>query len=181
MSVHVKKAEPGGDEGRPQAKTAGHSSWLDEHTPPGAQNGEIAAELASRLHAWARQGQHGRVGLNSGFVLRRDPDRVRGPDIWFVQRERVPKEGVPQGFWEIAPDLAVEVVAPTATVDEIKERLEDYFAAGTRLVWLVYPRFRQVEAYSPEGSMKTFREGDTLEAPLVLPGFGCRVAELFSA
>lgn len=178
MSVHVKKAEPGGDEGRPQKSP--HTAWLDERVPSSGRNGEIAAELASRLHTWAKQGQHGRVGLGSGFVLRRDPDRVRGPDIWFVQRERVPKEGVPQGFWEIAPDLAVEVVAPSATVEEIKERLEDYFAAGTRLVWLIYPRFHQVEAHMPDGLMKTYREGDTLEAPQVLHGFSCKVAELFS-
>lgn len=178
MSVHVKKAEPGGDEGRPQKSP--HTPWLDERVPPGARNGEIAAELASRLHTWAKQGQHGRVGLGSGFVLRRDPDRVRGPDIWFVQRERVPKEGVPQGFWETAPDLAVEVVAPSATVEEVKERLEDYFAAGTRLVWLIYPRFHQVEAHMPDGLMKTYRNGDTLEAPQVLHGFNCKVAELFS-
>lgn len=152
---------------------------LVEITPLGAAHGEIAAELASRLRVWAKGGTHGKVGLRSGFVLRRDPHRVRGPDIWFVSRDRVPRSGVPQGFWEIAPDLAVEAIALGDTVETVKERLEDYFEAGTRMVWLVYPRFKQVEAHLPDGTMRTFKETDILEAPHLLPGFSCRVADLF--
>lgn len=152
---------------------------LVEITPLGAAHGEIAAELASRLRVWAKGGTHGRVGLRSGFVLRRDPDRVRGPDIWFVSRDRVPRSGVPQGFWEIAPDLAVEIIALGDTVEGVKERLEDYFGGGTRMVWLVYPRFKQVEAHLPNGTMRTFKEVDILESPHLMPGFNCKVADLF--
>lgn len=53
----------------------------------------------------ARDGRGG-----GGFVLRRDPDRVRSPDVWFLSHERL-KEVAREGFYEGAPGLAVEVVS----------------------------------------------------------------------
>ena len=152
---------------------------LRETMPPGGIHGAIAVALAGALRAWARPGGSGYVGVEAGFVLARDPDRVRGPDVSFVRRDRIPAGGVPEGFWEIAPDLAVEVVSPTETADELRAKVRDFLAAGSSLVWVVYPRTREVIAHRPDGSARTLTSGEPLEAPDVLPGFSCPIAELF--
>lgn len=84
----------------------------------------------------------------------------------------------PRTLYETYPDFVAEVISSSDTSKEAKENLEDYFGAGTSLIWLIFPDFKQVEAHTPEGIMRIFRENDVLQAKL-LPGFACRVGELF--
>jgi Uma2 family endonuclease len=151
-----------------------------EHMPPGGQHGAIAVALAMLLRLWMRSTPGGYVGVEAGYILARGPDTVRGADVSYVRAERIPAAGVPEGFWDIAPDLAVEVVSPSETADEVREKVRDFLAAGTPLVWTVHPRTREVIAHTPDGIARTFAEGDTLAFPDVLPGFSCMVAELFA-
>ncbi len=150
-----------------------------ETMPPGGRHGVIALELSARLREWARSGPGGIIGVESRFVLRRNPDTVRGPDVFYVRAERVPSTGIPEAFWEIAPDLAVEVMSPSESAEEVREKVRDYLAAGTPLVWVVYPRTREVVVHTPDGLARTYGSGDTLERFDILPGFECVVAELF--
>lgn len=150
-----------------------------ETMPPGGLHGTVASEIAFRLHTWAKGGPKGHVGVESGFLLARNPDTVRGPDVYYVGPERAPNTGVPEAFWDIAPDLAVEVVSPGDGADEVRQKVRDYLAAGTRLVWLVYPRTREVVVHTPDGLSRAYGEGDTLEAFDALPGFACAVTQLF--
>jgi Uma2 family endonuclease len=152
-----------------------------ETVRPGGIHGAIAAAITALLWVWARQAGLGHVGQEAGFILRRNPDRVRGPDVYFVRKDRIPPEGIPEKFWEIAPDLAVEVISPSDTAEVVKGKLEDYFLAGTSLVWLVYPKYKQVEAHTPGGVTRVFREGEVLEAPELLTGFSCKVKDLFGS
>ncbi|HYN88722.1 MAG TPA: Uma2 family endonuclease [Ardenticatenaceae bacterium] len=148
-------------------------------SPPGARHGIIALEFGSRLRAWAKSGPGGYTDVESGFVLNRNPDTVRGPDVAYVSQERVPATGVPMGYWPIAPDLAVEVVSPDETADEVRDKVRDYLSAGTRLVLVLYPRTREIIAHTPDGLARTSGPGDVFEHPDVLPGFTCPVGELF--
>jgi len=75
----------------------------------------------------------------AGYRLARNPDTVRAPDVSFVSRERIPADGVPEGFWNIAPDLAVEVISPSEQPDDVQDNVIDYLAVGTRIVWVIYP------------------------------------------
>ncbi|MGL4608460.1 MAG: Uma2 family endonuclease [Trueperaceae bacterium] len=144
--------------------------------PPNPIHGLIAAELTTQLKLWVKQTNSGIVGTDGGFILGRNPDRVRGPDVWFIRSERVPE--FLESFWEIAPDMIAEVISYSDTASVVKEKLQDYFGAGTKLVWLLYPRFKQVEAHTPDGTMKIFNADDRLESNL-LPGFSCTVADIF--
>lgn len=144
--------------------------------PPNPIHGMISFRFASRLNQWLEQSKAGIAGTDGGFILARDPDRVRGPDVWFIRSERIPEFS--EGFWEIAPDVVVEIISPSDTADVIKEKLQDYFRAGTKLVWLLYPKFKQVEGRTPDGKMRIFEAEDKLESEL-LPGFNPKVAELF--
>ena len=150
-----------------------------ETMPPGGVHGSIAVILATLLRIWLKQQGGGYVGVEAGFILRRNPDKVRGPDISYVRAERIPPSGVPEGFWEFAPDLAVEVVSPTETAEEVREKVRDFLAAGTAVVWVVYPRSREVIVHLPDGTAQTFGEQTVLTVSTILPNFSCRVAELF--
>lgn len=162
--------------GRPRALVRGE---VVETMPPGGVHGVIAIVLGGLLRAWAKAGGHGVVGAESGFILDRNPDLVRGPDISFVAIARVPGTGIPEAFWQQAPDLAVEIVSPSETAEEVREKVRDFLQAGTPLVWVVYPRTREVLVHRPGGAIQVLGEGDTLDDAVVLPGFACRVGELF--
>jgi Uma2 family endonuclease len=104
---------------------------------------------------------------------------VRGPDVSYVRADRIPATGIPEGFWNLAPDLAVEVVSPNETAEDVREKVRDFLSAGTTLVWTVYPRTREVIVHTPDGFARTFGPGEVIEFPDLLPEFTCNVAELF--
>lgn len=152
---------------------------VHETMPPGGRHGLIAAILSMLLRLWARNGSHGCVGVESGFLLTRSPDTVRGPDVFYIRAERIPSTGIPEGFWTMYPDLAAEVVSPNETAEDVREKVRDYLAAGTPLVWVIYPRTQEVVAHTPDGLARTYSRDDTLDAPAILPGFSCAVNTLF--
>ncbi len=75
------------------------------------------------------------------------------------------------------PELLDAIISPSDTANVVVGKLTDYFAAGTSLVWLVYPVYRQVEAHMPGQKTLIFTESGTLEASDLLPGFGCKVTQ----
>ena len=150
-----------------------------ETMPPGGRHGLIAAILSMLLRLWAKNASQGCVGVESGFLLTRNPDTIRGPDVFFIRADRIPSTGIPEGFWTIHPDLAVEVVSPNETAEDVRENVRDYLAAGTPLVWVVYPRTREVVAHTPDGLAQTYDQDAILTAPTILPGFTCAVNSLF--
>lgn len=165
------------DNGKRRALVRGE---VMETMPPGGQHGALALELGTRLRVWAKRGPDGCVGVESGFILSRDPDTVRGPDIFYVRAERLSDTGIPEAYWEIAPDLAVEIVSPSESADDVREKVRDYLTAGTSLVWIVYPRTQEVIVHTPDGLARTYSGNDVLKPGDLLPGFTCRIAELFA-
>jgi Uma2 family endonuclease len=127
-----------------------------ETMPPGGRHGAVALRLGARLEAWVRSGPGGYVGVESRFVLRRNPDTVRGPDISYVRADRIPSTGIPEAFWEIAPDLAVEMMSSSESAEEVREKVRDYLVAGTPLVWVIYPRTQEVVVHTPDGLARTY-------------------------
>jgi Uma2 family endonuclease len=150
-----------------------------ETMPPGGRHGIIALVIGSQLRSWALTGPGGYVGGESGFILARNPDTVRAPDVFYVRADRLPEGGIPEAFWDMAPDLAIEIVSPSESADEVREKVRDYLAAGTPLVWVVYPRSQEVLVHTPDGAAHTYSGQDILQHADVLPGFTCVVADLF--
>jgi Uma2 family endonuclease len=146
---------------------------------PGIQHGRVTAELGSRIYACASERGLGITVIGTGFLLSVDPPTVRGPDVAFVAAENLPGGSIPQGFLTTAPHLAVEVVSPSNTAAEIQEKVLEYLANGTRLVWVVDPVTRSVAAYRSREDIRLLTEGDVLEGADVLPGFRVTIAELF--
>lgn len=151
-----------------------------EMPPPGWIHGGVATNIAIALGTFARQHDLGRVVVESGFTLERDPDTVRGPDVAFVRKDRVPAGGPTTAFFPGAPDLAVEVVSPDDTAAGLEAKVHEYLSSGTQQVWLAYPESRRVHVYHRDGTARWYTEEDTLESGDLLPGFSVPVRELFA-
>lgn len=148
--------------------------------PAGGDHGGVTNNLAFLLTAHVKAQGLGQVfAAETGFRLRQSPDTVRGADVSFIRADRIPPEGRPKGYWEIPPDLAVEVLSPGDTVQEIEDKVDDYLSAGTRAVWVVNPKRRTVTVHRSGIGPLVIGERDTLEGGVV-PGFRCNVADILA-
>jgi len=148
-------------------------------TPAGGAHGGVAATLLVELGLYLRTHPVGRCfTAETGFVLRRRPDTLRCPDVAFVIADRI-ASGIPRGFFEGAPDLAVEVLSPSNPRSEISAKTAEYLATGGRLVWVLDPATKTVMVHEADGSVRRLAEGDELNGGSLLPGFRCPVATLF--
>ncbi|QIN77804.1 Uma2 family endonuclease [Rubrobacter marinus] len=153
---------------------------LREMVPAGARHGSVVMALAAPLSQHARTSRLGIVlAAKTGFRLSRNPDTVRAPDVSFVARERVPVGGPPDGYWDLAPDLAVEVVSPNDAAAEVQAKVQMWLEAGSRLVWVVYPATRSVVVHRSLKDISTLTAADVLDGGEVVPGFELCVAEAF--
>ncbi len=151
-----------------------------EMSPTGFEHGWLAVNVASEFHTFVKRHHLGIVlGAETGFILSRNPDTVRGPDVAFVTAERAARQKNTEKFFDGPPDLAVEVVSPTDRAADIEEKIQDYLRAGTRLLLVIYPRTKTIAVYRPHKDVKILTLADTLEGYDILPGFSTPVREIF--
>jgi Uma2 family endonuclease len=149
------------------------------------ESSDVELEIGSRFREFLRGKRIGRafpasLGYQCFQSLPHDPDRVRKPDCTVVRAERLATLDNPDpGYMPIIPDLAVEVVSPNDTAREIAVKLREYRAAGFPLVWVVEPDQRIVTVYPNPGKPYTLSEDDEIRAESALPGFVCKVSDLF--
>jgi len=109
------------------------------------------------------------------------PRLVRMPAISFISWDRLPARVRPtKPLPDLAPDLAVEVLSKGNTRKELDRKVRDYFASGTRLVWLVDPWQRSVQVYTALDQLAVLTEGQVLDGGAVLPGLTLPVREIFA-
>lgn len=153
---------------------------LHKMSPAGSEHGAIIVNLSTLLKTYVKAHRLGVVfAAETGFRIAESPDCVRAPDIAFVRRERLPSSGLPKGYWPGAPDLAVEVISPNDRLYEVDEKIEDYLAAGTLLVWVIYPKKQSVTVYETAREPRVLIGAETLDGGEVVPGFECRITEVF--
>ncbi len=142
---------------------------------------DIAIYLVVALENFARSHRLGKAHSEMLFLISRDRNLKRRPDVSFVSSARWPLHlRAPRTpAWDVVPDLAVEVVSPTNTVEVVLGKLEEYFQAGARLVWVVFPRHGKVYVYESPTSVRILQVGDDLDGGAVMPGFRLSLAELF--
>lgn len=146
---------------------------------PGNEHGMVQANLAAELRQYVREHDLGVVRVETGYVLSTKPATVRCPDVSFIARDRLPAEGLPRGFPRIPPDLAIEIVSPSNTAADVQERVEEYFEAGVRQVWIVYPRTGKVAVHLSPAEVQVFGNAEELDGGRVIPGLRLSVAKLF--
>jgi Uma2 family endonuclease len=149
-----------------------------EVSPPNFGHGILAVNFAFFLKPFVNEKRLGWVTVETGFILSRNPDVVRAPDVAFLSRERLANPDF-TAFIPMAPDLAVEVVSPNDTASEIETKVFKYLQAGTRLVLVLYPDTQRIHSFQPNGSIRVLNINDTLEGGEFLPGFTLPLRELF--
>jgi Uma2 family endonuclease len=144
------------------------------------RHGRIVSNVvvALKLYAKAHPGWSVSAG-DPGTKLARDPDVLRGPDVAIVRQEREPTGKGAAGWLEGAPDVAVEVLGDAQTPSEIARKALEYLAAGARQVWVLDPDAEQVMLYTPPDHVRVVAKDGELDGADALPGFRCRVSELF--
>ncbi len=152
---------------------------LVEKMPPSYEHGIIQGLILHFLLLWSLATKAGDVSGESGYVLQTELLTLRAPDVSFVREGRQPRGKARKGFPRVAPDLAVEVISDSERAREIQARISDYFEAGVALVWTVWPERREVVAHTPDDEPRTYRLGDTVEFPEVMPGFSCLIDDIF--
>jgi len=153
---------------------------LIEMSPPGGEHGETTFNAGRLIGNFVAPSNLGVVyAAETGFRLRQNPDHVRAPDVAFLRRDRLPEGKSPRGYVPVAPDFVVEVVSPGDTAHEVQERVDDWLQAGTPLVWVVYSSPRSVFIFRGLDRIERRFGDEELDAEPVLPGFRCKVSDLF--
>lgn len=159
--------------------------WV-EKPPMSYFAGIVSTALSIDLGIYIRQ-QVPRPGRLASETLFRIPlaggsSRKRRPDLAFVSAARWPLDRpmVPNAeAWDVVPDLAVEVVSPKDIAENLLGKVQEYFQAGVRLVWVVYPIHRCIHVYDAWNRIRVLTESDNLDGGEVLPGFRRALDDLF--
>ena len=140
----------------------------------------IANALARRYWQQVRERRSGDFVIEVLFELA--DGLKRRPDCAFVPFDRWPTPNIlPGDSWRLAPSLAVEIVSPTNTADEVQGKIEDYLMHGVDLVWVVYPSQRKVYVYRDTSAAEILDESGVLDGGEAVPGLTVEVADLFGS
>lgn len=146
-------------------------------TPAGWEHGEVANEIAYHLNVFVRTHGLGRVvAAETGFLLAREPDTVRAPDVAFVHAARWVHTS---GFFPGAPDLAVEVVSPHDRFSDVAQKVQDWLTHGARQVWVVDPNRHVIHVHQHDATVVELGEDDILDGGDLLPGLRLAVCDCF--
>ena len=152
---------------------------VSETVSANGEHSEVAAVVAHAFVGHVRPRRLGRVSTSDGGVrLERDPDTVREPDVAFFSTETLPLDVKVRGFYEVVPELVVEIVSPGDGPAYVAERVAMWLSHGVRLVWAVYPAARTVAVHTSEGPSLIYTEDDELDGGAVLPDFRCQVRDI---
>ena len=150
-----------------------------ELMPPGGLHGKLMLRIGGLLSAFVLPHKLGELYGESGFILSRDPDTVRGPDVAFLEASRVPPPHEEVFLLEGAPTLAIEILSPNDRKREVEAKVRLYFEKGTREVWIVDPSTKTVSIRNPNSTAIAYGIDDAIPGGDILPGFSLPVRSIF--
>ena len=154
-----------------------------ELAPANEEHGEVASNINGAFHNYSRQNPVGRASVETGFRLRSNPDTVRGPDVSFSLSRRPGGRPRSNVFPSIAPDIAVEVISPSNTAAQVRRKVAEYLAAGSKRVWVVRSTTRRnprcVTVHRDDGTTVTYTGDDVITDEELLPGFSLPLSDIF--
>lgn len=132
---------------------------------PGMRHGITCRNLVVSLDQWARSNPIPYLAIpESGIITERNPDTVRGPDVYLIRRDRLPAEASASGFLEVPPDLCIEVFSPKDNWKDVIAKVDEYLQAGVPEVWVVEPDEGQTYIYRPDAPPRTILRGEAIES-----------------
>lgn len=154
----------------------------EESTIASPEHGRIGMKVGALIFNHATTNQLGEVyGADTTYVLEGSPGKVitmRLPDVSFVKAERVQR--VAEGYYYLAPDLAVEIISSTERPGKVAQKLQDYLKAGVQQAWLIYPKDQEVLVYTPDGHTAVYGIEDSIPGGDLLPNFSLPVKTIFA-
>ena len=151
-----------------------------EMAPVTRRHGRIASNIDGAFYVYSWQHGTGHSEVEVGYRVRSGPDTVRGPDVSFILIAH--EEGDDEQDYRFvpgAPDIAVEVASRSETAASLERKVQEYLAAGSQRVWVVYPVSRRVMVYRPDGSTISYGGDDVITDEELLPGFSLPLADIF--
>ena len=140
----------------------------------------IAMTLARIVSTFVHIHKLGICGGEAGGVRTKSgPDTVRAPDFTFISNDRLPPGGIPLRWYPTAADLVVEVLSPTDRFVNVLRKVQEYLAAGVRLVWVINPSERSAVVFRPSTPPEIITDDGALDGEDVLPGFRLPLADLW--
>ena len=153
---------------------------LRETVSAGKRHSFIAGNIMAPLHTHVRRDRLGRVGgTDGGVFIRRNPDTVREPDIFFVSAERLPLDDQSDGYLEVVPEIVVEIVSPSDSAQDVAEKITMWLNLGVSIALEVRPAERAALVHRPDVPAATLSGDDVLDCGDVLPGFTLPLGEVF--
>ncbi len=134
-----------------------------EMAPPQRVHGLVAPALVRLLSSIFPPSGKSSIGQGPGFELGEDCLRI--PDVFVINRKRFEQMPCIRGWYQGAPDIAVEVVSPNDSARDLDRKIHQFLRAGAQSVWAVYPEARHVVVHRGDGSILDYREGDSIQAP----------------
>jgi Uma2 family endonuclease len=146
---------------------------------PKYHHGRTAGKFTAIVGHYILSEGLGEALTESGFLLARNPDTVRGPDFAFISAARTLPEHKFDTYFEGAPDLAVEIISTHDNAIDLRTKVLQYLDAGARLVWVLYPSLTLIDVSRADGSTTVLRGDAALDGEEVLPGLTIPVQTIF--
>jgi Uma2 family endonuclease len=163
------------DDGKRHSLQAG---LLIAEPQPFPRHGQVQARLAQLLLEFVDAHDLGVVLTEAGFLLSRNPDTVRGPDVAFVRAGRFDADEAAREYFRGAPDLAIEILSPSNRAGDTHAKVADYLAAGASLVWVIDPAQRIAIIYRSLLAPRRIGAEGVLDGEDVLPGFSAPLGRI---
>ncbi len=146
--------------------------------PPKSLHTRIAQAIFNGIQLALRESSWGETFIEAGYLLSREPLTVRQPDVSVLRKQRI-QSTPPEDYFEGAPELAVEIVSPSHSAQDLEINIEQYLHSGAKQVWILYPKTKRVHVFTLGSQLTILDETQTLEGGDLLPGFSVKVADLF--
>ena len=153
---------------------------LRETVSAGKVHARVAGRIITGFNNFVIPRRLGQVGgTDGGVLIEQNPDTVREPDVYFVSAGRLPLDDESDGYLEVMPELVVEIVSPSDSEREVREKIAMWLEHGASMALEVRPATRTIVVHCPGVPVVTLTGGGSLDGGDVLPGFSLPLSEIF--
>ena len=148
-----------------------------EMPQPNIAHGWVTAQFATEFTNYCRTHEVGFAVVESGVLIERNPDTVRGPDAALYPLQNG-KRFIPKKWSVIPPTIAVEVLSPNDRHAKVSMKISEYLTNGVKEVWIADPDEQNVVIHFPDQPPTVFERDSTLTT-ILLPEFSIKLSLVF--
>ena len=141
-------------------------------SPTGGETSKSNFEIYLDLGNWNRRTKLG-VAFDSSGGFKLPSGANRSPDASWIPIEKWNNLTIEQRtkFLPFCPDFLIELMSPSDSLTEIRDKMKEYLENGMKLGWLIHRKNQQVEIYHTGKEVEILDLPETLSGEDVLPGF----------